>query len=33
MGLLDKLSNIGGNVAQIWSGGARVLGGDRKSVV
>ena len=28
MGLLDKLSNIGGNVAQIWSGGARVLGGD-----
>ena len=28
MGLLDKLSNIGGNVAQIWQGGAKVLGGD-----
>ncbi len=28
MGLLDKLSNIGGSVAQIWSGGTRVLGGD-----
>ena len=28
MGLLDKLSSIGGNIAQIWQGGARVLGGD-----
>ena len=28
MGLLDKLSNIGGNVAQIWQGGTRVLSGD-----
>ena len=28
MGLLDKLSNIGGNIAQIWQGGAKVLGGD-----
>ncbi len=30
MGLLDKLSNIGGNVAQIWQGGTRVLSGDWK---
>jgi len=28
MGLLDKLSSIGGNVAQIWQGGARVMAGD-----
>ena len=28
MGLLDKLSSIGGNVAQIWQGGTKVLGGD-----
>ena len=28
MGLLDKLSDIGGNVAKIWTGGTRVLGGD-----
>lgn len=28
MGLLDKLSNIGGNVAKIWTGGTRVLSGD-----
>ena len=28
MGLLDKLSDIGGNVAKIWRGGTRVLGGD-----
>ena len=28
MGLLDKLSSIGGNIAQIWQGGARVLSGD-----
>ena len=28
MGLLDKLSKIGGNVAKIWTGGTRVLGGD-----
>ena len=28
MGLLDKLRNIGGNVAKIWRGGTQVLGGD-----
>ena len=28
MGLLDKLSNIGGSVAKIWTGGTRVLSGD-----
>ena len=28
MGLLDKLSSIGGNIAQIWQGGTRVLSGD-----